>query len=126
MLSTDPLDFLLGPDGDFVVTEDGLGTVSGAEGVGQLCAIAAKLVLGEWFLDTGQGVDWFTFFQERGSEAKASASLRAKWADTPGVSEVLSVKIVVDAVSRRAQVVGSVRTEFGDVEVTASVGGSSG
>lgn len=124
MLATDALDWRLGSDGDLLLTENGFELVRGAEGVAQLCGVAAKLILGEWFLDQERGVDWFTMFQAKFSATDVQAALRAVWIKVPGVVEVVSVRATEDAATRGARVTGVVRTEFGDVEVNASVGGS--
>lgn len=124
LLSTDLLDFKL-VDGDMVVGPNGFETVAGPDGVAQLCSIAIKLFLREWFLNQERGIDWFDIFQKKFDRDSVQADLRRVLSRVPGVSSVISVVATIDS-TRQCHVTVLVKSLFGDVEVTASVEAAGG
>lgn len=130
-LDSDPIDLRLDDDDDLFVGPRGFEIVTGAEGVGQLCKIALRLFLAEWFLDQSKGMPWFQeILAHKFSRDVASARAAEVLIAVPGVDAVLSVSASFDNQARKAHIDATVSTSFGIVDVTAavtaSVGGSSG
>lgn len=122
MLITDPLDILLDEDGDLFVGPAGFVMASGPDGVAQLCRIAIRLVLGEWFLNQSKGVDWFRYLQEKFRAEDVSSGLRAALLGVPTVTGVASIRTQRPAADRRASVEVTVNSTFGDVTVAVEIG----
>jgi hypothetical protein len=116
MLSTEPLDLRL-QRGDLFVGPDGFEFVSGIDGAAQLCEIALKLFLGEWFLNQQKGMPWYqSILGDKPNLDDAKASAVAVLRAVPTVVSVSSVTASVDK-NRRLSMTASVKTEFGDVTI---------
>jgi len=125
-LETDALDIALDDDGDLAVSQSGFRLTSGPDGVAQLCKIAIRLVLGEWFLDQSRGVDWFRILQEKFKADSVSSAIRTALSGVPTVTSVASVRVTPPDPDRGISVSAVVNSVFGDVSVSVAVGGSSG
>ena len=90
-------DIEIGADGNLVMVED-------AAAVGQHARQRLSFFLGEWFLDTTIGVDWFgkVFgLQATDSErAIAEAIVKACVLDTPGVTALSEISTKRDRTTR--------------------------
>lgn len=122
LLSTDAVDFRLTKDWDIFLGPHGFETIAGADGVAQMCGIALKLFLKEWFLNRAKGVDWFTLFQSKFVESVFREALRQTLASVPGVDQVVSIAVSVDGQARRGAVDATVHTTFGDVSFSDTFG----
>lgn len=125
VLSTDALDLRLDADGDLFVGPGGFELISGPEGVAQLCSIALKLFLEEWFLNLAKGMPWFQEilghkFDRDLVVLRATQVLSA----VPGVGQVLTASASFEGATRGVRIDATVSTSFGDVAVTATVGGT--
>lgn len=127
MLDSDPIDVALDEDGDLLVDPDvGFVILTGIEGVKQCVQIRLLLFKGEWFLDLDAGVP---YYQEILGEKYNESLLRQRLAEAikgaPGVLEILSLELEFVALTRRVNVIWSIRTTFGDTEPdTLALGGS--
>lgn len=119
LLESDPLDVLLGEDGDIVVDPVlGVTFVSGIAGVAQLVKISLRLFLGEWFLDLDAGVPYFqTILGKKYDAVTLRAEMVKAVVSVPGVVEILSLTLEFDGATREASVSLALRTEFGDTVV---------
>lgn len=125
ILQTTLLDIRLDDDGDLFIGPRGFEMTSGPSGIAQLCKIALQLILGEWFLNQSRGIDWFNLLSTKGTQEQIKSAMRDTLLAVVGVSSVLSVSFSLSS-SREGTASAVVSTAFGDVEVTASVGGTSG
>lgn len=114
LLSTDPLDIALGPDGDLLIDENGLSLISGLEGIAQLVRFRLGMFKGEWFLNLDIGVDWYSLLGEHYDEAKTRAVIAAEIADVPGVLAVTELSIAFDGRTRELTIDWAATTLFGD------------
>lgn len=73
-----------------------------AEAIGEHIRQRLKLWIGEWFLDTGAGVDWLRYVLGRPPSEMpiAESVIKAEIAATPGVSEILEFSASYDRASR--------------------------
>jgi len=129
MLESDPLDVKLDVDGDLDVDPVlGITFVAGLPGIAQLCRIAIRLFLAEWFLDLQRGVPWYQeILAEKFDADLIRSRLITALLRVPGVTGVVSLIPIFNAQTRRVSVTYSVSTGFGDTEPdTLTVGGSSG
>ena len=126
LLETDPLDVEVDDDGDILVDEDGLHLIAGLPGVAQLCRIAMLLFLGEWFLNLNRGMPWFQeILGEKYDEGLLRSRLAEQLLTVPGVTEVISITLAFDPLTRGVSVTWAVRTLFGDTEPDTLVAGGS-
>lgn len=96
---------------------------SGVGAVVQAVRQAVRMHLGEWFLDTSKGVDWFGVIlgQKDPDIAAIRAILRVTLLGVVGVRDVVSVSIDLDNVARAFSIVASVTTDLGEFVVINQV-----
>ncbi len=71
----------------------------------QAVGVRLKLILGEWFLDTRLGVDYFgTAFVKNPNLAAIEAMLQAAILDTPGIARIVSYSQIFDRAARQLTV----------------------
>ena len=71
----------------------------------QAVGVRLKLILGEWFLDTRLGVDYFgTAFVKNPNLAAIEAMIQAAILDTPGIARIVSYTQVFDRAGRQLTV----------------------
>ena|SRR5579872_1242219 len=116
VLETDPLDILLGPDGDIVVDPvKGLQFVSGVPGVLQLIRIRMLMFAGEWFLNLNAGVDWWgTILGDVFNERAAYDDIYNQMIQVPGVDSIDSLVLTFNPINRVLTIDFSVTCSFGD------------
>jgi hypothetical protein len=116
------LDLALDDDtGDLVVEDGDLALVEEADVVAQKLRNTLRTVLGEWYLDTTHGVDYFGAILIKGAQqARVESELREKILGVEGVAELTSFQAEYDETRRRFRLVFSVRTDSG-VAVSVSV-----
>lgn len=118
LLSTDPLDALVGEDGDIVCDESTGWEVpfaSGGVGIKQLIAIAIRLYLAEWFLDQDEGMPWFQeILGEKYDEGLLRKRLAERILGVPGVNTITSLVVAFDPSTRAVSVTYDVLSVFGD------------
>ena len=68
----------------------------------QAVGVRLKLILGEWFLDTRLGVDYFgTAFVKNPNLAAIEAMIQAAILDTPGIARIVSYSQAFDRAARQ-------------------------
>ena len=71
----------------------------------QAVGVRLKLILGEWFLDTRLGVDYFGMaFVKNPNLAAIEAMLQAAILDTPGIARIVSYAQVFDRTARQLSI----------------------
>lgn len=100
-----PRDFLLNPCGDWDLSTGDTQIVKGADAVRQRWLIRIRQYKGEWFLDTEKGVPYFQeIFQKQTKRRRIESIIYDVTANTPGISQVVSVRIdEIDVTTRRAK-----------------------
>lgn len=96
--------------------------VSDAEAIGQHIRQRLKFYLGEWFLDTRIGLDWFGDVLGGSPERRsvAEAMIKREVLATPGVTGIAEIDIRVDRATRGLIVERlSVETVFDVITITA-------
>lgn len=107
----------------------GIQLVSGEQAVVQAVRFRLQLQRGEWFLNLDVGVPWYEEIlgdasKTPGVEDRARAAVAAAILDAPGVLEILSLVVTLNAVTRTMQITFQARCGFGDTSVvTLTVGG---
>jgi hypothetical protein len=110
-LKLDPTtgDLYQAPSGDLALTDDTTG-----ETTGQLVAINVKTLLGEWFLDTTKGLDYFGLvFVKNPDLAAIETAIKDLLLGVRGVAGVLSYSQSFDRAARKLTVSGALRDDYG-------------
>jgi hypothetical protein len=93
--------------------------LDGAAAVVQAIQTRLRLVKGDWFLDTTEGVAWMRQTQgqnilgDRFDRASTEAELKACILGAPGVATMTAFSLVLDHDTRRATVRTTITTDFG-------------
>ena len=88
---------------DLDLSSSGLALTDDASGetATQAVGVRLKLILGEWFLDTRLGVDYFgTAFVKNQNPAAIEAMIQAAILDTPGIARIVSYSQAFDRAAR--------------------------
>ncbi len=100
--------------GDLVVKDGDLMIVDNAERVAQQILITLRFWLGEWFLNTTDGVPYFEYILVKNpNEAHIKQIFREKIMNVKGVSKVNSIDLNLDRINRRLSVEYEATTEYG-------------
>jgi hypothetical protein len=95
------VDLKLDATGDLDLTDNEFSLVTGAEAVAQDVRSRLLFFLGEWFLDTRLGVDWFgTVLVKNPNWPAIHAMFRKVIRETPGVREVTHLTFDFNAGTR--------------------------
>lgn len=128
MLETDPVTLKL-VGRDLVFVNGRMLLASGLDAVVIGAETRLALVFGEWFLNREVGVRWFendlvpadrAILGARFDAAKLRRECRRAILATPGVVEILQLRVTFDAETRAAAVVWRARCEFGDTDTVTS------
>lgn len=112
-LKLDPAtgDLYLAASGDLALTDDASG-----ETTQQLIRVALKSILGEWFLDTRRGIDYFGLvWLKNPNLAAIQATFKDAILGVPGVAAITSYNQIFDRQARSLSVTGTVQTATGAV-----------
>ena len=114
----------LDENGDIFIRNYGLARISGNDKIAQRISTRLKLLLGEWFLDTGAGVPWFDqILIKNPNRAIVQGALKRAILQTPKVNELLRFDITEDSVNRKVMVNFAVTVNGGSVvESSAEMG----
>lgn len=116
-------DLKLDPDtGDLVVENGDLVLIDDADVVAQMLRLKLRTVLGEWFLDTTSGVDYFRKILRKGVQQSAVESeLRSAIVSVPHVEALRRFDAEYDEGARRFRLDFVVQTDLGDVSLSVTV-----
>ena len=82
----------------------------------QAVGVRLKLILGEWFLDTRLGVDYFgTAFVKNPNLAAIEAMIQAAILDTPGIARIVRYSQVFDRTARSLSITCTLIDDEGNV-----------
>ena len=82
----------------------------------QAVGVRLKLILGEWFLDTRLGVDYFgTAFVKSPNLAAIEAMIQAAILDTPGIARIVRYSQVFDRTARSLSITCTLLDDEGNV-----------
>lgn len=123
ILITDPIDLLVDTTGQIVIVID-VQFSRGLPAVVQECRLALQTIRGEWFLDLDEGVPYFERDGVSAAEAligrydedKVLKAFRDALMSVAEVAEIVTLKAVLDKVTRGVRVTWAVRTVFGDTD----------
>lgn len=105
----------LDADGDLALGQPKFLTGYSAEEVAQNVLTRLKFFLGEWFLDTSDGTDWFGSVLGKGSAmASRDAVIRRRILLTPGCAGMTSFRATTDIATRELTVSASIVSSSGD------------
>lgn len=90
------------------------------EVVAQAIQTRLALWLGEWFLDTADGMPWNEQVLGKGTERIRDAAVRRRILGTPGVNSIVAYKSTVDPETRKFTIETIVDTIYGQQFITAS------
>lgn len=109
------MDLLLDAGGDLDVSTNDFAVVDGIQAIRQELQIRYRFFLGEWFLDTTEGVPYIRdVLKKNPNEAQVRALLASVATSTPGINKVQSIDLSLDNVTRTLTV---------ELDVEATVGG---
>lgn len=105
----------LDAEGDLALGKQQLLTGYSAEEVAQNVTTRLKFFLGEWFLNTTDGTDWFGRVLGKGSALSARESVvRRRILLTPGCAGMTSFSMTMDIATRQLTVNASIVSSSGD------------
>ena len=82
----------------------------------QAVGVRLRLILGEWFLDTRLGVDYFgTAFVKNPNLAAVEAMIQAAILDTPGIARIVRYSQVFDRTARSLSITCTLLDNEGNV-----------
>lgn len=101
--------------GDLAIVAGNLGIVTEAAAIAQAIRCRLLLFLGEWFLDTRQGVPYFQRVLVKNPDLPLVAStVRTAILGTPGVARLTQYSQAYDSATRRLTVAFTAVTDDGD------------
>ena len=102
---------------DIVFENGDLALVTGREEIAQILRHELRTFIGEWFLDTSIGIDYFgEVFTKRMDVANVDAMFKSKILSSPGVIELLEFTLDLDALNRKLTLSFSVSTNEGIID----------
>lgn len=103
-------------DGDLVLT-------TGVEAIAQFVAQRVKTFLGEWFLDTTEGIPYFEkAFKKNPNIIEVEAMIKDVIMKTPGIIELTAFSFDFNSPTRVGTLTFSARSEQGDVIFSQDIG----
>ncbi len=91
------------------------------EAVAQAVLTRLRLLRGEWFLDTTEGMPWLTEVLGKYTTSTADAAIRQRILTTPGVTELTAYSSTYDAETRTLSVSATINTIYGTTTVQATL-----
>lgn len=91
--------------------------VNTPDGVAQFVRQRLLLFLGEWFLDTTDGTDWFGRVLGKYTQGTRDAVIRERILDTPSVNTILTYSSSFNSATRTFTVNASLDTVYGVVPI---------
>ena len=110
-LKLEPQSWDLELSGSALTLSDDASGQTAAQAVG----VRLKLILGEWFLDTRLGVDYFGMaFVKNPNLAAIEAMLQAAILDTPGIARIVRYSQVFDRAARSLSITCTLLDDHGN------------
>lgn len=91
------------------------------EAVAQAVVTRLRLYTGDWFLDATEGTDWMGSVLGTGTAGLYDAHLRARIAETRGVTGIDRYRSARDGDARALAVAATINTAYGDITFAAPV-----
>lgn len=91
------------------------------EAVAQAVHTRLKLLRGEWFLDSSEGMPWSTEVLGERTRASYDMAIRGHILDTPGVLQIDRYESTVDTDKRKLSVVVTITTIYGQIKLTETM-----
>ena len=105
----------LGDDGDLALGQDNFWIGYSAAEVAQNVRTRLKFFLGEWFLNTQDGTDWFGSVLGKGSPlATRESVIRRRILLTPGCAGMTAFSLTTDIATRLLTVNASIVSQSGE------------
>ncbi|MBD8680291.1 hypothetical protein [Pseudomonas sp. CFBP 13719] len=105
----------LDEDGDLAMGQVKLLTGYAAAEVAQNVVTRLKFFLGEWFLDTSDGTDWFGSVLGKGSAmASRESVIRRRILLTPGCAGMTAFAVTADIATRELTVSATIVSQSGE------------
>jgi len=101
----------------------GLGNfyINSAAGVGQEVVTRLKLIQGEWYLDTSQGVPWLTQMLGYSQQAVRDLLVKNTILTTPNVNILDYFKSVTNKATRQYSVTANIGTVYGPTTISTNL-----
>jgi len=117
------MDIAITADDDLDITGGKLSFVSGIDAIAQHIKIRSRFFLGEWFLDTREGVPYFRdVLVKNPSRAVIVSTFKRVLLDTPGVATIDKFELVIERETRAATIDWEVTTIDGATLSSADYG----
>ena len=116
------IDIKVDANRNFVIENGDLVLIDGGEALLQKLSIKLKLVLGEWFIDVGYGVDYVNYIWVKNPDLTIVESLlKSAILEEEGVKELVTFSLSHSPAQRSLSVRFSVLTDFGTLSLTQGV-----
>lgn len=109
----------LTPDGDYSVGPASNWLVNTPGTVAQAVRTKMRLLAGEWFLDTDEGLRT-RYILGSGTQATRDVEVKRRILDTPGVVEITAYSSQVDSDTRAFTVTATLTTAYGKMPITVT------
>ena len=81
----------------------------------QWVQVRLKTLLGSWFLDTNEGIDWLSLLSTRGTQAAINSIVRSTIISTQYISQINSYSAELNRSTQRYSITFSAEIEDGEV-----------
>lgn len=124
----DPIDWLLGTDGDIVITDD-VAWATGIPARAQQARIALQSVKGEWFINPDEGVPYWerdnvtadeALLGQRFDRLKCLGAFRDALVSIPDIT-IKTLTVDFSSALRAVTVKWSITCEFGDTDLSTLI-----
>ncbi|MEN6629812.1 MAG: hypothetical protein ABFC42_09215 [Sulfuricella sp.] len=111
----------LDADGDYTIGTGGDFLQNSPEVVAQAVKTRLALWLGEWFIDTTDGMPWNEQVLGKRNGRNPDASIRQRILTTPGVASIESYESTFDGDTRTLKVACTINTEYGQTTISEAL-----
>lgn len=95
--------------------------INSADGVGQEVVTRLKLIQGEWYLDTSQGVPWLTQILGYSQQAVRDLLIKNTILTTPNVNTLDYFNSVTNKTIRTYNVTANINTVYGPTTISTNL-----
>ncbi|MBO2926643.1 hypothetical protein [Metapseudomonas otitidis] len=95
--------------------------VNTPETVGQAVMTRLRLWLGEWFINTADGLPWKSQVLGEHTRATYDAAIKNRILQTQGVRQIDSYESSFDGETRRLSVRATITTQYGQTSITGTL-----